>query len=284
MSSARFLIFLISLCFFVGCTGHSGKGSGKPQVTVSIPVVGYFIDRIAGDKINVNVMIPQSVGHSDYVPLPSQMIDVANSQVYFAIGNLDFEIAWKNRICDANANMEWVDLSENINVVSSTDDHHPGGTDPHYWMSPQRAKQLCANILRKVKQLLPSDIQLVDSAFAALCTDIDSLDAGFRALAREKGQLSFLIYHPALTYLAEDYGFRQFEIEHEGSAPSPQTYIEEIEHSRATGARVVFVQQGYDMQKAQTAAESIGARVVQISPESPDWIVTMTLILKALRQ
>lgn len=283
MTSFRILFSVFAVCMVAACARPTDSAL-KPQVSVSIPVVGYFIDRIAGDKIDVNVMIPQSVGHSDYIPLPSQMLAVANSDAYFAIGNLDFEIAWKDRICDANKAMKWVGLNDNIKIINDLDGHHHGGSDPHYWMSPVRAKELSANILRELKLLIPNDVQYLDSAYAELCADIDSLDSGFRALQRENGSLSFLIYHPALTYLAEDYGFSQFEIEHDGNAPSPQTYIEQLEHARQTGARVVFVQPGYDVQKAQTAAESLGAQVVQISPESSDWIATMSLILNALRQ
>ena len=217
------IIFLpiLAICLANSCKS-ADKSSDKPQISVSIPVVSYFIDRIAGDKVSVNVLVPQSVGHSDYAPLPSQMVAVANSTAYFAIGNLDFEIAWRERLQDANADMRWVDLNRNITLISSEHEGHHG-TDPHYWLSPIRAKILSQNILDELKTLLPGDAAQLDSAYKVLQADIDSLDSSFRALEREKGAVSFLIYHPALTYLAEDYGFKQFEIEHEGNSPSPQT-------------------------------------------------------------
>ena len=53
-----------------------------------------------GDDINVNVMIPKSVGHSDYTPQPRQIVELSHSQAYLAIGDLDFEITWRQRLID----------------------------------------------------------------------------------------------------------------------------------------------------------------------------------------
>ena len=51
--------------FFAGCKGtpqkqaESGKtfGSEKPMVTVTIPPYKYFVDKIAENKVDVNVMV-----------------------------------------------------------------------------------------------------------------------------------------------------------------------------------------------------------------------------------
>ena len=68
----RKYLYLIILCVvFAGCKGSQQKGKtaesngkesvansdGKPAVTVTIPPYKFFVDKIAGDKVDVNVMV-----------------------------------------------------------------------------------------------------------------------------------------------------------------------------------------------------------------------------------
>lgn len=277
------LTLIVSSCFF-----YNPNQRGK-QISVSIPVVAYFIQRIAGNNVTINTMIPKSVGHGDYSPRPSQMVDVSNSIAYFAIGNLDFELTWRERIADTNDSLLWFNLNEGISLLnvdscSSHVDEHEYHSDPHYWMSPRRAKTFALNINSSLKQILPECSAEFDSACNVFVSEIDALDSCLIDVASKSDSISFVIYHPALTYLAHDYGFRQIEIEHDGNSPSPQTYISELQLAREMNANVVFVQPGYDIQKANNIAESISASVVEFSPESFDWFDTMSIIIKALNK
>lgn len=279
MKSLHIYIVVLSL-LICGCTSKTSETTERQSVSVSIPVVGYFVKSIIGDSIDVNVLVPQSVGHSDYSPRPSQMVALSKSNFYLAIGNLDFELTWKNRLCDANKNMKWVDLSQGVTLCF---DGHTQMSDPHYWMSPRQLKIMVNNIFDVLKNI-KNNSQIVAN-YENLYRRIDYYDKQLDSLAQSASEsISFMIYHPALTYLARDYGFCQLEIEHDGNSPSMQTYVNEIEKSRANNVRVVFVQSGFDKQKAESAAEMIGAQIVEISPESSNWDLTMQTIINSLKQ
>lgn len=261
----------------------------KPTITVSLPVEAYFIEKIAGDKVDINIMIPQSAGHSDYTPRPSQMMDLSKSEAYFAIGGLDFERTWKERIMSVNKDLKWVDLSEGIELIKNEDhDHeaneegHVHAIDPHYWLSPKEAKVMAENIYKEIKNLINEREESIDSALNVLETEIESLDRKLTE-EKEKGDKAFMIYHPALTYIARDYNMTQMEIEKDGNAPTPQTYMEQIEKAKAKKADVVFVQEGYDIEKAEKASKMLDAKVVMFTPEGYDWKGTMETIINALR-
>ena len=49
---------------------HTTTSSTKPQVTVSIAPQKYFIQRLVGDQLDINIMIPKGAGHSTYSPAP----------------------------------------------------------------------------------------------------------------------------------------------------------------------------------------------------------------------
>lgn len=280
-------IFCIFALAFAACSS-SNDAATDHLITVSIPVQAFFIDRLAGDVVDVNVMIPQAAGHSDYNPRPSQMMALAEANSYFAVGDLDFEITWKDRIISANPNILWKELNAGITHIEghehghAEEKAHHHALDPHYFLSPKQAKVMAENYARELKKLLPSRAALIDTSLVALTDSISRIDEQFTRLTKDRN-IAFMIYHPALGYLARDYGMTQLAIEHNGNAPAPSTFIAEIDSARSAHVGVVFVQQGYDMQKAQTAADEIGAKVVSFAPESYDWFETMNIILLALQ-
>ena len=93
---------------------------------------------------------------------------------------------------------------------------------------------------------------------------------------------TFLIYHPALSYFARDYGLRQISIEEGGKEPSPTHLKELIETCRRDHARVIFVQQEFDTRNARLIADELGVAVVPVNPLSYEWREEMINIAKAL--
>ena len=79
----------------------------KPVVFVSILPQQYFVQRIAGDRYHIEVMIPPGMGHSDYDPTPQQMKELANAKLFFRIGYIVFEDAWMKTIAANNPRIEY---------------------------------------------------------------------------------------------------------------------------------------------------------------------------------
>ena len=93
---------------------------------------------------------------------------------------------------------------------------------------------------------------------------------------------TFLIYHPALSYFARDYGLKQISIEEGGKEPSPAHLKNLIETCRRDNAHVIFVQQEFDTRNAKLIADELGVDVIPINPLSYDWQEEMINIAKAL--
>lgn len=66
--------------------------------------------------------------------------------------------------------------------------------------------------------------------------------------------------------------------------PTMKGLMKEISQAKERGVKVVFVQQGYDIQKAEEVAKELSAEVVEIAPESYEWEETMETIIKALER
>ena len=93
---------------------------------------------------------------------------------------------------------------------------------------------------------------------------------------------TFLIYHPALTYFARDYGLEQISIEEGGKEPSPAHLQSLIKLCREKNAKVIFVQQEFDMRNAETIAKELGVKVIPVNPLNYNWTEEMTNTAKAL--
>lgn len=76
-----------------------------------------------------------------------------------------------------------------------------------------------------------------------------------------------MIYHPALSYFARDYGLHQISIEEGGKEPSPAHLKELIDLCKAEDVRVIFVQPEFDKRNAETIAQQTGTKVVPINPQ-----------------
>jgi zinc transport system substrate-binding protein len=91
-----------------------------------------------------------------------------------------------------------------------------------------------------------------------------------------------VIYHPALTYFANEYNLTQLAIESSGKEPSPMSLSRLTSRARELGVRVVFVQREFDTRHAGQLASEIGARLVSIDPLSANWRHQLIFIAKSL--
>ncbi len=82
---------------------------------------------------------------------------------------------------------------------------------------------------------------------------------------------SFIIYHPALTYFAREFGLQQLCIEQDGKEPSPAQLKLLLETAAESGAKVVLVQQEFDRKNAELVARETGCRLATIHPLNYDW-------------
>ena len=104
----------------------------KKDVTVSIVPQKYFVEKIAGDKVNVNVMVKQGFSPATYEPRTSQMKKLSTSSVYFAIG-VPFEKSWLEKFEHANKSMLIVHTDEGIKKLEMAEHshHEEEGHDEH---------------------------------------------------------------------------------------------------------------------------------------------------------
>ncbi|MCP4219283.1 MAG: zinc ABC transporter solute-binding protein [bacterium] len=394
---APILLFMMLVVFWVGC--NSGKGEPgtdglkeTKSITVSILPQKYFLQRIAGDRFDINVMIPPGHSPATYEPTPQQMTGVSRSVLYLRIGHIGFEKGWMDKIASINPTMKIIDTSRGVSLLTgiphdhgepqntaeehktvesieahthspakangpeagtplankiaiksknviendhchehghndkvvepsgevgppaaeetpaidkevheaedahnhrhnegkqlekarpadtNDHDHDHGGVDPHIWLSPEAVKIQARHILDALIAFDPTGSEFFRKNYDLFVKDIDSLQEENKAVMAPLKGRQFMVYHPAWTYFAREYGLRQLPIEIEGKSPGVKDLKNIIDLAKKENIRVIFVQSQFDSQSAQAVAGEIGGKVVAMDPLAFQWLDNMKKI------
>ncbi len=270
---------------------NASKDKQENIITVTIQPQQYFAEQIAGDIFEIRAMVPAGSSPESFDPPASSFLALSKSRAYFRIGEIGFEKAWMDRLQAQAPMMKVYNNSEGINLIESAchthshsdhHTHHHHNFDPHIWTTPTLADSISANMCRALCQLDPMNRIMFEDNYSALSKELKVLDNYLHSMLDPvKGQ-SFVIYHPALTYFAKEYGLTQYAIENDGKEPSVSHLKNLIDEVGQTNAKVIFIQEEFDQKHAQTVANALGLEVVQINPLSKDWQGEMIKIAKAL--
>lgn len=126
-----FMAFLF-LTLFITMPFSDTALAKKPVVFVSILPQKYFVEQIAGDTVDIEVMVMPGASPATYEPRPRQMTKLATADVYLAIG-VPFEQTWLPRIQDTNPNLTIVHVDNILRKLPMTAsamevDKNPRGT------------------------------------------------------------------------------------------------------------------------------------------------------------
>ena len=263
-----------------------------PVVSVSILPQKYFIEKLAGDRVQVNVLIPPGASPAAYEPTLSQLSRLDQSSVYMKMGYLGFELSWMDKIKSVNPGIKIIDLSRGIELIPDHEDEEPEnpdghshhGYDPHIWMSAINAKIIVRNIYNELVLMFPGEEALFSQRLTNLYKELDSLHQYISESLMDIQQKSFFIYHPALTYFARDYQFIQHSLELGGKAPSPAHLKRLTDLGREKHIATIFVQSQFDQRNAEILAEEIKAEIVPFNPLDEEWEAQMLHIAEQLKK
>ncbi|NOR75981.1 MAG: zinc ABC transporter solute-binding protein [Draconibacterium sp.] len=271
----KILLILAVTLFIISCNPTKKEG-GNNVITVSILPQKTFVQKIAGDDFEVNVLIPPGSSPAAYSLLPSQLIDVAKSAVWFRIGYIGFEYSWKDKIAQANNNMKVVDLSEGLDLIADKVEQHGGhvhmqGVDPHIWLSPVLVKQIAKKILDELLILKPEKSAEYEANYLKFVEEIDQINIEIKNKLKEFQGRKIIMFHPSLSYYARDFGLEQFSLETGGKEPTPQQLVRVVDLAKKENLQIIYIQSEFDVEHARVFAEEINGEIIQIWPLNPAW-------------
>jgi len=263
------IVTLLQILFF------SDKGWAEPiPIFVSIIPQKYFVERIGGNDVTVEVMVKPGESPATFNPNPKKMSRLANSKLYFSIG-VPFERIWISRLKAIHPDLQFISLH---NKSSNPRDEH----DPHIWLNPLLAKKMLAEIEAALSKAKPERAEFFKMNSINLAQELDILDQEIRDIIATAKSRNFMVFHPAWSYFAETYDLKQVAIEHQGKEPGPRALQKIINTGKKLNIKTIFVQRQFGLSVAKNVSQIIGANVEEIDPLAENYFENMRKIAKAI--
>ena len=266
------------------------------EVTVSIVPQKYFVEKIAKDKVDVNLMVKPGFSPATYEPKVSQMKKLTKSDIYFSIG-VPFEKVWLKKFENANKNMEIIDTTKGIKKLTMAkhthgeeehgheehghedhghddnkkDKHEHTGLDPHVWLDPVLVKTQAKNILDALIKHDSKNSEFYTNNYNTFVTELDELNHEIHEILEPYEHKEFMVFHPSWGYFAKRYHLEQLSIEVEGKEPKPNELVEIIKDAKKHNIKIVFVAPQFSKNSAKTISKSLNGTVAVINPLSENW-------------
>lgn len=253
------------------CQPRPPAPPGPLQISVSIAPQRYFVERVGGEFVMVNVIVPPGAEPHTFEPKPQQLQALSQADAYLEIGT-EFEAAWLDRMQALNPTMAMVDTTQGIERLPLPGAGAGVAPDPHIWLSPALVKLQAQTIYQTLAALDPPHQTQYQANLVAFLADIDRLDGEIRQALQGVKNRRFLVFHPSWGYFARDYDLEMITIEVGGQEPSAAELVDLIRQAQQANIRVVFAQPQFSQQAARTLAQQIGGEVLLIDPLAADWL------------
>ncbi len=278
--------------------------------TSILPYAG-LAERIGGDKVEVRVLAGVGADPHTYSPAPKQVVELSESDCYFACG-MPFEESLLEKLRSLKNGPRVVVLSEGVTLAPfAEDDHHGhdhaehaheeeaehkhedhddhahhdhdhGDHDPHIWLAPLLLEVQAQNIAKTLIDLDPDNADYYRANLKGLVSDLYDLDFELAdQLAPLRGSTLY-VFHAAFGYFASAYGLEQKAVQIGGKEPTPKQLVNLVEQARKDKVKVIFVQPQFSQRSAKRIADEIGAAVVPIDPLAKDVLANLREIGKAV--
>lgn len=291
------VIFLLS--YITACKNkHSSEeDKGRIKVYVSILPQKYFVEKIGGNLVDVDVLVRPGQNPHTYEPTPKQMSSLAETDIYFSIG-VTFENIWIKKIAAANPNLKIVSTYQGIKrrtmekhshehgeeAENEGHEEHTESLDPHIWLDPNLVLKQADIITGALNSSSPENKEIFQTNHQLFIREMMELDKFIREELKGIKSNSFLVFHPTWGYYADEYGLEQISIEKEGKEPSAKHLAELIRIAEKKHIKVIFVQAQFSRTYAESIAKAIGAKIITVDPLSADYTKNLISVTKIIAE
>lgn len=266
MGMRKLLLFILFLGiaailwhFFVSPAERKAyEDNTRPLVVVSGYVPYTLTKQLAGNGVNLLMLLPPGAEPHAFEPTPGALISLKKAAAFIYISD-ELE-PWANDLAQAaGPQTRVVQLAQTL----------PKTGDPHLWMNIQNTQQLATEIARVLTQINPAAQTQYQANLEKLNQELTQLDRDFKTrLAACKSHQVVHIGHLAFKNLTDTYGLTLTALagtSHDGehSAKKLASLIKEIKHKNI---RTIFTEETLSPRLAQTVAQETGAQILPLYP------------------
>ena len=293
---------LVLSLVLIACSGGSTE-AGCPEidgreinVVATTPMIGEFVSQVAGDNINLTVLMPPEADPHTYEPAPQDAGKIADADLVFYTG-LMYEPAplielLENSVCGSEALAEVGDSVFPIEFKESGHDDHDdhgekghddhdeeghddheghghGAYDPHFWFDPNRVAYAAEFIESKLIEFDPSNTADYEAAGDSYTAELNSLTGQVSQLIASipSQNRKLITTHESLGYLEAKFGLEVLStiIPNLDSSNeiSPAQLVGVIDLIEDNNVKVIFIEAEAPSVYAETIVAETGIRAVE---------------------
>lgn len=288
MKKKIFLGVLLGLIgsMIIGCGESNDKNAvkneeTKPSITVSIFPLKEFAEEIAGDKVDINCLVPNNMEPHDYEPKTKDFEKLINSDAFIYNG-LGLE-EWVEKVNEVikKEDVLIVDSSKNVDSITIEDenheeehnhdneeehDHEHGAIDPHSWLSLKEAQVQSEAIKDTLIEIDPENKAYYEQNYNEFKQKLDDLYNKYNEKFKTLQNKNFITGHAAFGYLCRDFGLEQKSVENvfgEGE-PTPKQLENLVNFCKENNITTIFSESLASPKVSETLAAEVGAKVIPI--------------------
>lgn len=277
----------LSMCILfalivASCASPNLTQNSKLTVVVSIVPQETFVNKVAGELVDVITAVPPGKSPSNYAPTPQEFEKLSRSSVYFSIGIPAEQTYVLPDLKKVNSEIEIIDLAGIVNEKYVEISFSEGSRDSHIWLSPKRAIVMVEIIALELSKIDSQNSDIFRKNSQAYIAELKQLDLDVKKILSTVKNKTFIIFHPSLGYFADDYGLTMISLENDGKEATPKDFQRVIDIANEQGIKTVFYQSEIDSRQSRILAAEIGGKAVMISPLASDYIENLKNIATAL--
>lgn len=272
------LVLIGAVIFYISHKNNLTTNSDKPKVAATIFPI-YDISRtIAGDSVDVVLVLPPGASPHSYEPSPEGIKNLQGSDALFMIGHgID---NWSTSMANSAGIEHQITVDKNVQLKEMIEEHHHDeeedheheepldGMDPHYWLSMENAEGIATQVRDELSTLYPEYAEDFNKNHKTYLEKLNEVNVELSAKISALPNKNIATFHNAYGYFSESYGLTvvtTFE-EFPGEEPTPE-YLREftatIEEHEVT---VIFSEPQFSTRSLEPIAQDLGVTISQLDP------------------
>lgn len=275
---------LVLLCVVVvsltGCTPqNTNRTDSKIKVIATLFPQYDFAKNIAGDKIDIKLLLPPGTESHTYEPTPSDILNIASARLFLYTG--EYMEPWAEKIISGISSDDFkvIDVSNGISLMKEEHHHddddddeheeHNHEYDPHIWLDPTLAMKMVDNIKTALCEVDPENSSFYEQNSINYKNKLSALDESFKSVV-ETGKRNQVVFGGRFAHL---YFIKRYNLEYQSAFDSCSTEMEPsvkkvtqiIDFIKENDIPCVYYEELSEPKIATFISEQTGAKALKFS-------------------
>ncbi len=245
--------------------GPKESNNDKVIVSASIYPLVFVAEKVGGDRVQVNGIVPAGAEPHDYEPSARDLVNLVDSDVVVLNGR-GLE-PWAE-IIEGDIDPEQTKLIYVSDSLETNRQGNNGEDDPHVWLNPNLLKEISDQVATVLIAADPAGKEIYEKNLLELKTELNVLNEEFILGLQDCGHRTFITSHAAFGYLADAYNLEQLAISglEPDEEPSASKLAEITEYVKDKEINYIFFETLASPKLAEVLAKETNTATLVLNP------------------